>query len=185
MKKVTIILGILFLLSNASFAEITGDISDSTVEILGSDSIKISDISVTGLPGTYWAEFQWNSSKLVFELINYGQGETHEGVTINYPDGSFKIILTTDPINRIMTLEVIGISGNPEFRYQEITFAQNNVLIFVGPEFNDNTALISGFVEGEISSGVHETATITDIPLGFDVGSSFVFRYDGRSFFIE
>jgi hypothetical protein len=59
------------------------------------------------------------------------------------------------------------------------------MLIYVGPEFNDTTALISGFIEGEASPGIHETATITDIPLEFDVGSSFIFKYDGRSFFIE
>jgi hypothetical protein len=92
------------LLSNASFAEITGDISGSTLEILDSDSIKIYDISVTGLPGTFWAEFQWNSSNLAFELINYGQGTTSEEMRINYPDGSFKMILTIDPLNRRMTL---------------------------------------------------------------------------------
>jgi hypothetical protein len=84
-----------------------------------------------------------------------------------------------------MTLEVIGISGSPWFSYEEITFSQSNMLIYVGLEVNDTTALISGFIEGEISPEVHETATITDIPSGFDVGSSFIFKYDGRSFFIE
>jgi hypothetical protein len=74
MKKIFLIFGVIFLLASTSYAT-DGDISGSKADILDSSAIRISNIVVYGLPGTYWADFVWNPDTLSFELQNYG-GET-------------------------------------------------------------------------------------------------------------
>jgi acyl-CoA-binding protein len=71
MKRLAVILTALLVLSSPAFA-LDGSILDSQATITGEKTVKITNITVDGLPGTYWAEFAWDSQLLAFKLLNYG-----------------------------------------------------------------------------------------------------------------
>jgi acyl-CoA-binding protein len=71
MKRLAVILTALFVLSSPAFA-LDGSILDSQVTITGEKTVKITNITVDSFPGTYWAEFTWDSQLLAFKLLNYG-----------------------------------------------------------------------------------------------------------------
>lgn len=62
----------IFLLSKPACAEINTDISNSTVEILNSTTMRIRNLTAEGYSGKYWVDFQWDSSTLVYRPIQVG-----------------------------------------------------------------------------------------------------------------
>jgi len=63
---------IFLVFTGASHAQIIIDISESNVDIMDYDKIKIRQIVIDGLTGKYWADLQWDPYQVKFVPINYG-----------------------------------------------------------------------------------------------------------------
>jgi len=196
MKKVltVIILSVVVLFAGISYAEITGTISNSQVEIIDSDSIKISGITIDGSPGTYWAEFHWDSNLLAFMLGNYGAEAAPTGKTWTVEVESWgsmmEITLTTDPDNRLINISVTGVAGSQTFYYFLINFIQSpNQFDLSSYSFDNDTALFTGNDgwdgSGTIYAGVTKSGVISEIPVWFDFSQPFTFTFLGDTWILD
>ncbi len=137
MKKVIVFVGLVLILSNSAIAAITGNISNAQVEITGTDTFKISEVSITGLDGTYWGEFKWDSDMLVFQLINYGKDSnitTIEKITGNISNAQVEI--TGTDTFKISEVSITGLDGTywGEFKWDPDALVFQ--LINYGPDSN-------------------------------------------------
>lgn len=69
MKKHVISLLVLFSVVFAqcySSAQIYVDVSGSQIDVLGSDKIRVHQVIINGISGTYWADFMWDPHGLKF-----------------------------------------------------------------------------------------------------------------------
>lgn len=118
MKRIAVLLTTLLVLSSTAFA-LDGSILESQVTISGEQTIQITNITVNGLPITYWAEFTWDSSLLAFKLLTYGSEQGSESVVVspfaaNAVDGSIinaKATITGQKSIRITNITIFGLPG--------------------------------------------------------------------------
>lgn len=190
-----IILSIVVLFAGISHAEITGSISDSQVAILDSDSMKISGITIDGLPGTYWAEFHWDSSLLAFMLGNYSEETLATGKTWtvgiqSYSGDQISITIATDPGNNLINISATGIEGGFAFFYFFMDFIQgSNQFDLSTYSFDNDTALFTGNGgwngSGTIYAGVTKSGVISEIPSWFDFSQPFTFAYGNLTWILD
>jgi hypothetical protein len=83
MKKSIIFIALVcvFLVPCFAYSEITGDISDSIAVMTSPLSFTLRNVTINaselGFSGKYWADFQWDSTKLAFVPTNVGQEATN------------------------------------------------------------------------------------------------------------
>jgi acyl-CoA-binding protein len=124
MKRLAVILTALFVLSSPAFA-LDGSILDSQVMITGEKTVKITNITIDGLPGTYWAEFTWDSQLLAFKLLNYG-AELNNGSVNEWKDVQIDAALpalpsTANAINGSILNSQATIIGEKTIKITNIT----------------------------------------------------------------
>ncbi len=102
---------------------ITADLTNATMEPLTPTSIKLHnvvvDIPERGITRNYWGILQFDIQTKTFALSSYGPEPTiskiwtihFKGVPGSYAEGAADLLLTTDPVNRVISEQVTGVSG--------------------------------------------------------------------------
>lgn len=199
MKKLALAILFVLIWINASYAEINTDISNSTVEILNSTTMRIRNLTAEGYSGKYWIDFQWDSSALVYRPIQVGTEVTtnnNKSCSVNVT-GSFNtvwhIVITVDSTDKQIFLSVTctdkGTSSYgyiANFTYTAIKFKQfDNTFKLTLYSPYSNTAKFTPDGWGgseEIAQGVTRTGTISSIPTWFDFEKSYYFVYNDTSY---
>lgn len=101
----------------------TADMTNSTMEVLTPTSFKLHNVDVNalemGMVGKYSATFQFDFQRLVFAPVSYGPEPTtgktwtitFPGVPGSFAEGTADILLTSDPVNRVIYEQITGKSG--------------------------------------------------------------------------
>ncbi len=60
--------------SSIAFSEdsIQIDLSSSNLSVISSDTIRINNVKIPGVEGTYWATFRWNPCTYKFDIVDVG-----------------------------------------------------------------------------------------------------------------
>lgn len=188
----------IFLLSKPACAEVNTDISNSTVEILNSTTMRIRNLTAEGYSGKYWVDFQWDSSALVYRPLQVGT----ETATNNNKSCSadvmstfntvWHIVITLDSTNKQIYLTITCTSQSTytgyiaAFSYTDIKFKQFDNT-FKLTEYDPYTNVAKFTPDGwsgweELAQGVTRTGTISSIPTWFDFSKAFYFVYHDTSY---
>lgn len=187
----------IFLLSNPVCAEINTDISNSTVEILSSTTMRVRNLTAEGYSGKYWVDFQWDSSALVYRPIQVGleAGTNNKSCSADVMSDFntvYHIVITADSTNKQIYLTITCTDAGTypgyiaTFSYTVIKFKQFDNT-FKLTEYDPYTNVAKFTPDGwsgieEIPQGVTRTGTISSIPTWFDFSKSYYFVYHNTSY---
>lgn len=72
-RPLAAVVSVILLLVGATYGEVPIDVSGSRCEGKSTDTVRIRNIVVPGLPGTVWADFLWDRDALILQPAAAGQ----------------------------------------------------------------------------------------------------------------
>jgi hypothetical protein len=190
MKRILLSAVFFLIMAGISFgAELNINISQSTLELRGTDTFRAHKIVAQGFVGAYWVDFKWDPVNFVFVPVAGGQEANATAVTWElspYHEG-YIVTLTSDPSHKTFRVSFAVEEGNNSASvcpgYGGFTFIQLNAgrfnLAQYSFELGPSNAMVqwdqswfSGcgtIYEGEVVSG-----TISNIPSWFSFADPFM-----------
>ncbi len=194
MKKIIFAIVLFCFYAGIAYAGVDIDVSNSTVEIINSKTIRIHHLTAPCCPGDYWIEFTWDADSLVFiptavgtedvknnawtVRVHYKRLATDElilrvDITANSKDRTFSLVFTPEQGSQFIPYE-------PCFRQGDKFFCTSTFL----SDLDKETALVTpDFDNDDLTPvGIKRYATVDHLPAWFDFNSPFTFISENNYF---